>query len=108
LFWRFKKNLTCHNVIILKFIITTEANKYEDMAPYPTTITAIATLFLSQVYVQGKANGFSHDNVASVEESSNRILEQARIVGGSRPSVDEYPWFARATLQGSRWGGCGG
>eukprot|EP00979_Chaetoceros_neogracilis_P003040 scaffold514_cov222-Chaetoceros_neogracile.AAC.10 len=77
------------------------------MAPYPTTITAIATLFLTQAYVQGNVDGFPHDKVTSVEESSNRNLEQARIVGGSRPSVDEYPWFARATLSGSRWGGCG-
>jgi len=78
------------------------------MAPYSKALKlCISTLLLTQFSVQGKFE-LRNDKIAtSVERSSNRGLGEARIVGGSRPNLDEYPWFARATV-GSQWGGCGG
>ena len=46
-------------------------------------------------------NWFGKDEIVA------NIEKTGRIVGGTKASNGDYPWFARATL-GEDWGGCGG
>ena len=46
-------------------------------------------------------NWFGKDEIVANLEKTGRI------VGGTKASVGDYPWFARAT-DGNSWGGCGG
>jgi secreted trypsin-like serine protease len=70
----------------------------------------IASLMQIAVNADEAAYEASNEENRVLNIFNNTDKTYARIIGGTFVNVDEYPWFARATIynDSNQWGGCGG
>jgi len=73
----------------------------------------IAFLFQTAINADETAYNVSNQETRALDMSNNMDVGNetyARVIGGTFVPIDEYPWFARATINNNpnKWAGCGG